>query len=244
MFDMATLIFRQFENIYSKDNYPSAIFLQGRGDQYMLKQPSRMGRRTHIVECRATGGTAIGGNLAFPGTLSEAQEPDIVVVAMSPSPRHITKPVCQITYSLRGAGLEVSVLVLSAGTGTSSETAPRNSLGASLMELSDLEVHQIERHRMALIHVGNVPSHFIPKIKSILLRVETSAVILSQAEVEMEDLVLNGIKVTGQVDGVWETEGIVVDLVNGIVRGQRCSQAKIDEIILKTRKALKATSLP
>jgi methyl-coenzyme M reductase subunit C len=206
----------------------------------MLKQPERMGRRTHIVECRATSGTAIGGNLAFPGTFSEAQQPDIIVVAMSPSPRHITKPVCQITYSLRGAGLEVSVLVLSAGTGTSSETAPRNSLGASLMELSDLEVHQIKRHRIAIIHVGNVPFHFIPKIKLILSRVDTSAIILSQAVLNFEDLVANGIRVDIPFDRDWETEGRVVDLVNGIVRGQRCPQGKIDEIVFKTRKALKS----
>lgn len=198
----------------------------------------RVGRKTHIVECRAASGTAVGGNLAFPGTLSEAEHRDIIVVAMSPTPRHITKPVCQITYSLREAGLNVSVLVLSSGTGTSSEMAPRNTVGASIMSISEKERLQISGHKIVLIHVGNVPSHFIPKIKQILLNVETPAIMLSQAPVSFEDLVSNGIGVLGDNDAL-ETKGRVVDVVSGIVRGQRCTQKKIDEIITKTRKALR-----
>lgn len=208
----------------------------------MLNRIDTLGRKTHVVECRAASGTAIGGNLAFPGTLSEAERPDIIVVAMSPSPRHITKPVCQITYSLREAGLDVSVLVLSAGTGSSSETAPRNTLGTSLMELTDLEIHQMMRHKIVIIHVGNVPFHFIPKIKLILARANISAIILSQAEVSFEELASNGIKVKDMENEGTETNGTVVDLVNGIVRGQRCAQVKVDEIVFKTRKALKTAA--
>jgi methyl-coenzyme M reductase subunit C len=205
----------------------------------MLKKPDRMGRKTHVVACRAASGTAVGGNLAFPGTLSEAQQPDIIVVAMSPSPRHITKPICQITYSLREAGLEVSVLVLSSGTGNSMETAPRNTVGASLMELTDLEAHQIMRHKVALIHVGNVPFHFIPKIQLILSRTNVPAIVISQAEVSFDDLIKNGIGTSGSSPIGNKEEGRVVDLVNGVVRGQRCSSEKINEIVLKTRNALK-----
>lgn len=197
-----------------------------------------MGRKTHVIECRAASGTAIGGNLAFPGTLSEAEVPDIIVVAMSPSSRHITKPVCQITYSLREAGLNVSVLVLASGTGNSTETAPRNTVGASLMEINDLEVHQLMRHKIALIHVGNVPFHFIPKIKLILSRTKIDAIVLSQACLSSNDLVDNGIRVKGINEGNWETDGVVVDMVNGIIRGQRCTNSKIEEIIFKTKKAL------
>jgi methyl-coenzyme M reductase subunit C len=204
----------------------------------MFDRTEPIGRKTHVVECRAASGTALGGNLAFPGTLSEAERPDIIVVAMSPSPRHITKPVCQITYSLREAGMDVSVLVLSAGTGNSSETAPRNTVGASLMELTDLEVAQMMRHKIVLIHVGNVPFHFIPKIKLILSKANILAIVISQAAVSFEELASNGIRVHSIAEGEWETDGMVVDLVNGIVRGQRCSQAKIDEIVLKTRNAL------
>jgi len=202
-----------------------------------MSNTSRVGRRTHVVECRATSGTSLGGSLAFPGTLSEAQHPDVIVIAMSPSSRHITKPVCQITYSLRGAGLEVSVLVLSSGTGTSSEVAPSDTLGASVMSISEQEMSQIRRHRLAVIHVGNVPSHFIPKIKQILEDIDVPAIVVSQAPFDFEDLSSAGIRTVGRE--LAETRGYVLDIVNGIARGQRCPPAKIDEIVAKTRRALR-----
>lgn len=207
-----------------------------------MVQIDRVGRKTHVVECRATSGTAIGGNLAFPGTLSEAEHPDIIVLAMSPSSRHITKPVCQITYSLREAGLNVSVLVLSSGTGTSSEMAPRNTVGASIMSITEKERHQISLHKIVMIHVGNVPSHFIPKIKEILMNVDTPAIVLSQAPITFSDLASNGIRVLDSsiVEQNPETSGQVIDLVNGIVRGQRCTQHKIEEIVTKARKAMQS----
>jgi methyl-coenzyme M reductase subunit C len=197
----------------------------------------RVGRKTHVVECRASSGTAIGGSLAFPGTMSEAQYPDVIVVAMSPGSRHITKPVCQITYALREAGLNVSVLVLASGTGVSSEEAPSNTLGSSIMSISDQEVVQVSKHAVAIIHVGNVPSHFIPKIKEILSRARVHALIVSQAPIDFDDLARAGIE-TKWSDGTLETGGRVIDLVNGVVRGQRCSQIKINEIVAKTKHAL------
>lgn len=62
-------------------------------------------------------GLAKGGGLAQRGTLSEATRPDVIAVAMSPGRRHITKPVCEMTYGLRREGIQTSVLVLEAGTG-------------------------------------------------------------------------------------------------------------------------------
>jgi len=200
---------------------------------------NKIGRKTHIVECRATSGLLERGDLAFPGTLSESQHLDIIVIAMSASSRHITKPVCQITYALRNAGLNVSVLVLSSGGGMPEELSPRNTLGSSVMSISRQESLQIARYKLAIIHVGNVPSHFIPKIKKILKNVEIPAIVVSQASIDFDDLALNGIR-TPHTDGESvETKGIVIDLVDGVVRGQRCPPSKINEIIIKVKSALR-----
>ncbi len=202
-----------------------------------MRNSWRVGRRTHVVQCRVTSGTAVGGSLAFPGTLAEAQNPDVIVVAMSPSSRHITKPVCQITYSLRAAGIEASVLVLSSGTGTSSEVAPTNTLGTSVMSISEQEVEQLCRHRLAIIHVGNVPSHFIPKISQILTAADMPAIVISQAPVSFDQLSREGIRVKNARE-LGDTAGWVVDMVDSVIRGQRCTPSKIDEIVAKTRRAL------
>jgi methyl-coenzyme M reductase subunit C len=204
-----------------------------------MREAGRVGRRTHIVECRSSSGGARGGDLAFPGTTSEAARPDIIVVAMSSSSRHITRPVCQITYALREAGFEVSVIVLASGSGTPGDSAPTNTLGTSIMWVTPTEKAQIARHRMALIHVGNVPSHFIPKIRELLRDVDVPAVVISQARIDMDDLVEEGIRAGNQEPSEAETVGRVVDLVNGVVRGQRCSSAKIGEIISKTGRAIR-----
>jgi methyl-coenzyme M reductase subunit C len=206
-----------------------------------MEEESSLGRRTHVIECRSTAGVSLGGSLAFPGTISEAQHPDIIVVAMSSSSRHITKPICQITYSLRNAGLEVSVLVLSSGGGTPQALAPRNTLGASIMSVTPQESIQISRHRLAIIHVGNVPLHFIPKIKEILKDADVPALVISQASITFDDLAAAGIRTPSEQSRTAETKGIVVELVNGIVRGQRCAQEKIDEIITKAQWTLKGT---
>ena len=60
-----------------------------------------IGRTTQVVDCRESMGLAKGGGLAQRGTLSEATKPDVIAIAMSPGRRHITKPVCEMTYGLR-----------------------------------------------------------------------------------------------------------------------------------------------
>ncbi len=207
-----------------------------------MRDEGRVGRRTHVVECRSSSGGARGGDLAFPGTTSEAEHPDIIVVAMSSSSRHITRPVCQITYALREAGFEVSVIVLAAGSGTPGDSAPTNTLGTSIMSVTPSEMAQIARHRLAIIHVGNVPSHFIPKIRELLREVDVPALVISQARIDMDDLLANGIRTGEREPERAETAGRVVDLVNGVVRGQRCSSAKIGEIISKTGRAMREAS--
>src|SRR3989304_9125280 len=77
------------------------------------------GRDTQLVDCREAMGLGRGGGIAQRETISEAPRPDVVAIAMTPGRRHITKPVCEITYGLRREGIQVSVLVLEAGAGIS-----------------------------------------------------------------------------------------------------------------------------
>ncbi|MDY6931926.1 MAG: methyl-coenzyme M reductase I operon protein C, partial [Halobacteriota archaeon] len=77
----------------------------------------KIGRESQIVDCRAAMGMSVGGGLAEKGTFSEAEETGVIVLSMSPTARHVTKPVCEITYGLREARIPVSVLVLEAGMG-------------------------------------------------------------------------------------------------------------------------------
>ena len=59
-----------------------------------------IGRKTRFVECREARGMGVGGSLAQRATISDSGR-DVVAVAMGPGKRHITKPVCEITYGLR-----------------------------------------------------------------------------------------------------------------------------------------------
>ena len=127
-----------------------------------------IGRTTQVVDCRESMGLAKGGGLAQRGTLSEATKPDVIAIAMSPGRRHITKPVCEMTYGLRREGIQTSVLVLEAGTGVP-ESFPQGSRGyGPTFGLSEKEVEQIARHKIAVFHLGNVRSHVIFKAKEIL----------------------------------------------------------------------------
>lgn len=194
----------------------------------------KVGRETHVVDCRETAGLALGGGLAQRGTFSEAEKPDVVVLSMGPSPRHITKPVCEITYALRAAGFQLSVLVLKAGIGPPEEypygPLP-SSVGAS--GISPEEEAQISRHKLAIIHCGNVPRHFIYKVKTFLKNVKIPAIVISQAPVDFKDFAKAGVKTVNVEAEKPETEGVVVEIVTGVIRGQTCPQEKIDEIIKK-----------
>ena len=76
----------------------------------------KIGRHLSFVECRESMGMGQGGGLAQRATISESGR-DVVAIAMGPGRRHITKPVCEITYALREEGIDTSVLVLNAGAG-------------------------------------------------------------------------------------------------------------------------------
>ena len=83
-----------------------------------------IGRCTHVVDCRETSGMGKGGSIAQRGTFAECGT-DVLAVAMSPGRRHITKPVCEITFGLREANVLTSTMVLNAGAGVPHDAPER-----------------------------------------------------------------------------------------------------------------------
>jgi len=191
------------------------------------------GRETQLVDCREAMGLGRGGGLAQRGTLSEAAKPDVVAIAMTPGRRHITKPVCEITQGLRREGIQVSVLVLEAGGGI-----PMDEVGTSNVSkgyganfgLSAKEIEQIARHRLVLIHMGNVNSHIISKTKKILKYINIPAVIACEYPIDFEDFAKSGIRTKFIKPRAPETEGKVIAIVSGITRGETCSREKLNEL--------------
>lgn len=198
---------------------------------------AKIGRHTRFVECRETRGLGVGGGLAQRATISESGR-DVVAIAMGPGKRHITKPVCEITYALREEGIDTSVIVLNAGSGVPAD-APDVSTG-SIFGLDPIEVARIGQFRLALIHLGNVRKHIIYKARLILRNVDLPAVIVCQAPVDFEDFARIGVKtkyVMPRPENI-NTKGKIVDIVTGVVRGVTCPQTKLDEIVSKVIKNL------
>ena len=184
------------------------------------------------MDCRESMGLAKGGGLAQRGTLSEATKPDVIAIAMSPGRRHITKPVCEMTYGLRREGIQTSVLVLEAGTGVP-ESFPQASRGyGPTFGLNERELEQIARHKIAVLHLGNVRSHVIFKAKEILSQVDVPAVVVAQCPMDMEDFAREGIKTSAvkPPHQKTETKGEVVDIVTGITRGATCTRVKLNTL--------------
>lgn len=191
-----------------------------------------IGRQTQVVDCRESMGLAKGGGLAQRGTLSEAARPDVIAIAMSPGRRHITKPVCEITYGLRREGIQTSVLVLDAGTGVP-ESFPQSSRGyGPTFGLSPTEIEQIARHKIAVIHLGNIKSHVIYKTRDILALVDIPAVVVSQCPVDFEDFAKEGVKTRLVMPPKKNlvTVGTVVDIVTGVTRGATCGRVKLNTL--------------
>lgn len=177
-------------------------------------------------------GLAKGGGLAQRGTLSEAAKPDVIAIAMSPGRRHITKPVCEITYGLRREGIQTSVLVLESGTGVP-ESFPVSSRGyGPTFGLNEKELEQIARHKIAVFHFGNVRSHVIFKTREILAQVDIPAVIVAQCPMDFEDFAKEGIKtrLVMPTHAKIQTLGKVVDLVTGVTRGATCTRVKLNTL--------------
>ena len=203
-----------------------------------------MGRVTQVVDCREAMGMGKGGGIAQRGTISECRYPDVIVVGMSPGRRHVTKPVCDITSALRQQGIEysVSTLVLNAGSGVPPDAT--NIGGAVLgayFGLTEKEIHQIEKHRIAILHHGNVTSHVVHKVRFILAACDVKAVVVSQAPIDFEDLAREGVKtalVMPSPERI-KTRGTVMAIVSGVTRGQTPTREKMAEVIHAVMRLIK-----
>ncbi|MBR7123999.1 MAG: methyl-coenzyme M reductase I operon protein C [Candidatus Methanomethylophilaceae archaeon] len=192
----------------------------------------RIGRHLSFVECRESMGMGQGGGLAQRATISESGK-DVVAIAMGPGRRHITKPVCEITYALREEGIDTSVLVLNAGAGVPAD-APDITHG-QCMGLDPIEVERIQQFKVALVHLGNVRSHIIWKARLILRNVNIPTILVTQCPIDYEDLAAIGVKTKYVMpdDENINTKGCVEEIVTGVIRGVSCPQEKLDEIVSK-----------
>jgi len=203
-----------------------------------------IGRVTQVVDCREAMGMGKGGGIAQRGTISECRYPDVIVVGMSPGRRHVTKPVCDITSGLRQQGIEysISTLVLNAGSGVPPD-APKigGSVLGAYFGLTDKEIVQIEKHKVAILHHGNVRSHVVHKVRFILQACDIRAIVVSQSPVDYEDFANVGVKtpyVMPPADRI-RTKGTVMAIVSGVTRGQTPAREKMGEVISAVMKLLK-----
>jgi methyl-coenzyme M reductase subunit C len=137
-----------------------------------------------------------------------------------------------MTYGLRREGIQTSVLVLEAGTGLP-DSFPQSSRGyGPTFGLNEKELDQIARHKIAVLHLGNVRSHVIYKTKEILSQVDIPAVVVAQCPMDMEDFAREGIKTRSvrPTHQKTETKGEVVDIVTGITRGTTCTRVKLNTL--------------
>lgn len=189
-----------------------------------------------------------GGALAQRGTISECRYPDVIIIGMSPGRRHVTKPVCDITSALRAQGVEysISTMILNAGSGIPPD-APKSAghvLGA-YFGLNEKEIAQISRHKVAVLHHGNVRSNVVAKARSILKDCDIPAVVVCQVPIDYEDFAREGVKtayVMPQEQHI-QTKGTVMAIVSGITRGQTPSREKIAEVIHAVMRLMKSSNL-
>jgi methyl-coenzyme M reductase subunit C len=203
-----------------------------------------IGRVTQVVDCRESMGMGKGGGIAQRGTISECRYPDVIVVGMSPGRRHVTKPVCDITSALRreGAEFSVSTLVLNSGSGVPGDApAVAGAVLGAYFGLNPKEIQQIEQHKVAILHHGNVRSHVVHKVRKILESCNVQAVVVSQAPIDYEDLAKAGVKtafVMPPPDKV-KTKGTVMAIVSGVTRGQTPTRENITEVIQAVMRIMK-----
>jgi len=203
-----------------------------------------IGRVTQVVDCRESMGMGKGGVLAQRGTISECRHPDVIVVGMSPGRRHVTKPVCDITSALRREGVEfsVSTLVLNAGSGVPPDSPKiAGSVLGAYFGITEKEIEQIEEHKVAILHHGNVRSHVVQKVRFMLEHVDVKAVVVSQAPIDYEDLAKEGVKtafVMPSPDKI-RTRGSVEVIVSGVTRGQTPTREKMAEVIAAVTRLMK-----
>ncbi|MCC6013295.1 MAG: methyl-coenzyme M reductase I operon protein C [Candidatus Verstraetearchaeota archaeon] len=196
-----------------------------------------IGRSAQIIDCRETQGIGEGGGLAQRGTISETEHFDVIAIAMSPSKRHITRPICEITYGLREQGIRTSVIVLESGSGVPPDSPYGGAPGGTMAGINEKEILQIRRFKLALLHLGGILGHIVYKAKTFLRYVDIPAIIVCEAPADYEDFAKVGIitrLVRPPPDKV-ECFGIIVDIVTGVIRGVSIPRDKLNEIIMKVK---------
>jgi methyl-coenzyme M reductase subunit C len=178
-------------------------------------------------------GLGEGGGIAQRGTFAEC-ETDVLAVAMSPGRRHITKPVCEITFALREANVLTSTMILNAGAGTPTD-APGASGGFGL---TDKEIKQMKQFKLLVVHLGGVRNHIVYKARLILRNVNKPCMIICEYPVDFEDFAKIGVKTSKVMPDEVKTKGKVVNIVSSVIRGETCPQEKLDEIIRKVKISL------
>ncbi|KUG20863.1 methyl coenzyme m reductase operon protein c [hydrocarbon metagenome] len=168
------------------------------------------------------------------------------MVGMSPGRRHVTKPVCDITSGLRREGAEFSVttLVLNAGSGVPADSPVAGHVLGAYFGLTPKEIAQIEQHKVAILHHGNVRSHVVQKVRFILEHCNIRAIVVSQVPIDYEDLAKEGVKtavVMPPPDKV-RTKGTVMEIVSGVTRGQTPPREKLAEVIHAVMRVLKSSN--
>ncbi|WP_292382347.1 methyl-coenzyme M reductase I operon protein C, partial [Methanoculleus sp. UBA430] len=166
------------------------------------------------------------------------------VIGMSPGRRPVPKPVCDIPSGLRREGTEFSVttLVLNAGSGVPADSPIKGHVLGAYFGLTEKEIAQIEQHKVAILHHGNVRSHVVQKIRFILEHVKIRAIVVSQVPIDFEDLAKEGVRtavVMPPPDRV-KTKGMVMDIVSGVTRGQTPGREKLAEVVRAVMKVLKS----
>ncbi|MGQ9759783.1 MAG: methyl-coenzyme M reductase I operon protein C [Candidatus Methanomethylicaceae archaeon] len=197
----------------------------------------KIGRSTQIVDCREAQGIGEGGGLAQRGTISESEFFDVVAVAMSPSKRHITKPICEITYGLREQGIRTSVLVLDSGSGVPSDSPYGGAPGGSMAGINEKEILQIKKYKLALFHLGAIGGHVVYKAKAFLRYADIPTIIVCEAPLDYEDFAKVGIvtRLVRPPPDKIECLGKIVDIVTGVVRGVSAPRDKLNEIVIKVK---------
>ncbi len=131
--------------------------------------------------------------------------------------------------------------MLNAGSGVPSDAEIGGVALGSNFGILDREIDQIERHKVAVLHHGNIRSHVVHKSRKILQECSVKAVVVCQAPVDYEDFARAGVKtayVMPKPDDV-KTKGTIMGLVTGITRGQTPSRVAMADVIHEVLRIMK-----
>lgn len=136
--------------------------------------------------------------------------------------------------------MQVSVLVLNAGSGIPQSNV--TNIGTGSFGVSKEEIDQIESHKLAIIHLGNIEAHVVAKAKELLRWVNIPAIIACQNPLDYEDFAKEGVdtRVVKPVNA--ETRGTIIGIVNGIPRGESVTRDVLNRLITIAQNELRGVA--